>query len=56
MMVAAVAEISTTQSTTSPTIRVVETEDQSNTEMPEGAGEQIRLARNHCEHGHVRSN
>ena len=32
MVVAAVAESSTTQSTTSSTIRVVETEDQSNTE------------------------
>ena len=41
MVVAAVVEISTIQSTTSSTIREVETEDQFNTEIPGGAGKHI---------------
>ena len=53
MTLAAVAESATTQSTTSSRIRVVETEDQSNIESQQGAGKQIRSARNHCGHGHV---
>ena len=55
MTFAAVAEIATTQFTTSSRIRVVETEDKFNTEMPQGAGRHVRSARNHCGHGHVQS-
>ena len=49
MRVAAVAE-----SATSSTIRVVETEEFQH-RMPQSADKHIRSARNHCGHGHVRS-
>ena len=55
MLMAAVAESATTQSTTSSTIRVKEIEEPVQHRIPEGAGKQIRSARNHCGHGHVRS-
>ena len=55
MTLAAVAESATTQSTTSSRIRVVETEDQFNTECHKVLASMFRSARNHCGHGHVRS-
>ena len=55
MLMAAVAESATTQSTTSSTIRVVETEDQSNIECRKVLASRSDWHGTICGHGHVRS-